>query len=78
MTTPQDFVNQAERVLANTSPGGYPGERRRYIADARSKFGSGIAQEVADALPDTVEQFQQIVSPPGNIKIPGFTMTFIS
>jgi hypothetical protein len=74
--TPQEFLMNAEKELALVPANEFAAKRALWITKARSEFGSSIAREIADAIPDNASQLHQAVAPPPGINIPGFVMRF--
>ena len=51
VTTPVDLIHEAGEVLARTPQTDFDAVRSNYIAEALSRFGDDIAEEVANTLP---------------------------
>ena len=66
----QEFVAAAERALSRASTDEYASLRAHYVAQAQSEFGTDIAREVDDSLPN-----EPIAMPSGQSGLPEVTRT---
>jgi len=60
MTSVQDFLQGAEKVLGNADEEHYKDVRIKLMAEAHEKFEDDTVDEIDDALPDTFEAAQKV------------------